>query len=1068
MKFERLNTKYEIFIEIPPNEADLAIVSIDSGGNLGQLNEFVLEQYGYSIKDLPRREHLAKAGFGAIPNTKGKPILFVVTIDGERTTATSLEENLYNTLTEFRGWLRNKNVWLPLMGTGSGGLTVEESYDVTVKAINKFQKNFPTEVFFIISFPATEKAKALHVSLKENSKNQEKSIEEFLRNLNCNFYLAGAFWSGEDQVERFLQQGIWEKGHDDDSYSDVINEIKQNDVIILKSAFPSSTESILRVKGIGIVIEASKDGASVDVDWRITGISFDIPVLGKYRRTIAMPDFGDVVKIFSILDPNEWRKLLPSPTSATPQVTPNRIAGLLSDTDKGVDYLNISKDVTAFARVITAKNFEPPLAIALFGKWGSGKSFFMQKLREQVEELSKRNANNMYCQGVVHIHFNAWSYMDANLWASFVSKIFEGLNEYITNNTSSEKVKKEIEAELNASLNIAKEEMQLLEGKRNAIQQQIDLLEKKRETIKKDVEAKIKQLQTQTAWDIIKKADKEFNAREKIIKSLQNNPTYVKTKEELITIVPEKYWNDPVEAYRQIRSKYTFVKEFFRRGKLGKNLLWLTIILVIIFITPTLLQFLSVQISRTNFLIPQAGLSFLVMLGAAWRRIEVVYNKLQPIVASFWKIKVDYEEKKKEVLEKFEQEEKALKLEIEKGKDELLSINEQLQKAETVKADLEFKINNTIATEALYSFIEKRSKSDDYKKHLGIISIVRRDFEILNGLFTDHNQEIVKPEKVAAFRSKFKKPLERIVLYIDDLDRCPEENVVQVLEAVNLLMAFPLFIVIVGVDPRWVKNALIKKYSFQFTGKMNGSFEREADVDLIEPSNYLEKIFQIPFYLKDAPTLNVKEMIRQLAISKSTVMPSVQKSSEEITSDKLESENQKENISIKQNNVEITETVPTTDEIAVTVHESIELLELSGEEVDLMQDMGEIIGSNPRALKRFVNIYKIVKAHEDYTVSHQAQKEDLLAALFLLALSSGQFKKLVPSFELFIEDQKNKDKPLAFYFQPAHNIGLLQNSKHQLDAILSDNGNYQLIQQAKAIVFTKHNVFIKRFTFKNM
>jgi hypothetical protein len=32
-------------------------------------------------------------------------------------------------------------------------------------------------------------------------------------------------------------------------------------------------------------------------------------------------------------------------------------------------------------------------------------------------------------------------------------------------------------------------------------------------------------------------------------------------------------------------------------------------------------------------------------------------------------------------------------------------------------------------------------------------------------------------------------------------------------------MAFPLFIVVVGVDPRWVKNALIKRHSSQFSGK---------------------------------------------------------------------------------------------------------------------------------------------------------------------------------------------------------------------------------------------------------
>src|SRR5690606_40859493 len=121
---------------------------------------------------------------------------------------------------------------------------------------------------------------------------------------------------------------------------------------------------------------------------------------------------------------------------------------------------------------------------------------------------------------------------------------------------------------------------------------------------------------------------------------------------------------------------------------------------------------------------------------------------------------------------------------------------------------------------------------------LGLISIIRRDFEILNDLFTDHNQEATKIKDAKDFKDKFKKPLERIILYIDDLDRCPEENVVQVLEAVNLLMAFPLFVVIVGVDPRWVKNASIKRHQLQFTKSMevNG-------IDPISTSDYLEKIF---------------------------------------------------------------------------------------------------------------------------------------------------------------------------------------------------------------------------------
>ena len=38
------------------------------------------------------------------------------------------------------------------------------------------------------------------------------------------------------------------------------------------------------------------------------------------------------------------------------------------------------------------------------------------------------------------------------------------------------------------------------------------------------------------------------------------------------------------------------------------------------------------------------------------------------------------------------------------------------------------------------------------------------------------------------------------LLYIDDLDRCSEDKVVKVLEAVHLLLAFKLFVVIVAVE----------------------------------------------------------------------------------------------------------------------------------------------------------------------------------------------------------------------------------------------------------------------------
>ena len=60
--------------------------------------------------------------------------------------------------------------------------------------------------------------------------------------------------------------------------------------------------------------------------------------------------------------------------------------------------------------------------------------------------------------------------------------------------------------------------------------------------------------------------------------------------------------------------------------------------------------------------------------------------------------------------------------------------------------------------------------------------------------------------------------IDRIVLYIDDLDRCPPDRVVEVLEAVHLLLAGELFVVVVAVDPRWMLRAIRYHYRDLFTG----------------------------------------------------------------------------------------------------------------------------------------------------------------------------------------------------------------------------------------------------------
>ena len=98
---------------------------------------------------------------------------------------------------------------------------------------------------------------------------------------------------------------------------------------------------------------------------------------------------------------------------------------------------------------------------------------------------------------------------------------------------------------------------------------------------------------------------------------------------------------------------------------------------------------------------------------------------------------------------------------------------------------------------------------------------------------------------------------------------------VDVLQAVHLLLAFPLFVVVVGVDARWVTRSLKARYQQLLhnpSNRGNNDNEKTGDdneqvlIGAAKPSDYLEKIFQIPFWLnpmdKDARNRMVSGLLK--------------------------------------------------------------------------------------------------------------------------------------------------------------------------------------------------------------
>ena len=819
---------------------------------------------------------------------------------------------------------------------------------------------------------------------------------------------------------------------------------------------------------------------------------------------------------------------------------PLQLATLNSDSaHKGQDLLGFKQDIEAFASIVSLKDLTPPLAIALFGQWGTGKSFFMQKLSEKVDELAKEQGllreteaqettstpnSEPFCEGVCQIHFNAWSYMDTNLWASLVTRIFEGLDEYINDNVNeADKEKAEVKSEITSKLDVAKGQLDELESQKKQISNSV-------ETLKTQVNTAQKELKTQV--DHIKGANRQVA----IDKALKNQAFKAKFEEILQSAdmgQSELQEVDPDLILKELKSVHIFAKQLLK----FKGTDWIWIVLTLVFFG--LAIFAGDWISDQWSTISKAITGGLTLLVGGLSKVRQTINKLSPLVNDVIKVKDEYQQVVRQAVSAHEQSIIGLQIEADQKEIALNELNLQLKAKEGEVKALEFSSEAVLSQKTMYNFITRKAQSSEYSKHLGIISMIRKDFQTLSHLFVESLAElealrkkvdegeiteqeleelqkrILSLKKYEDFQKGFNKPLERIVLYIDDLDRCPEERVVEVLEAVNLLMAFPLFVVVVGVDPRWVKNALIKKYYLQFTGHFKGEKDHANDmgVEVINASDYLEKIFQVPFHLMSPSDESIQGMIEHLlkdsiVKEKEEQTPVVEVEASEETEAIVEEtaeESGEEEISVR--GVDIDDdavvrnelvdgknirSIPGADGLAEStpvIPESVpvtsskpappalkrvtpESLQLHRAELDYMKDFSWLIGNTPRTVKRFVNMYRIIRAHEGLSYNNDEERKDLLVIQFLLAMQIGHYSKYTKQVldslfmgrggptigETILIDIAHNDKEIEYH----------HDSYEEFLNTLRHSNSFEKLKDISCTVAYSYAKFIKRFSFRQI
>lgn len=679
-----------------------------------------------------------------------------------------------------------------------------------------------------------------------------------------------------------------------------------------------------------------------------------------------------------------WREALARVGTATgPAARRAQVrAGFRPDDLGGPDQLGITPDVNMLCDVLVARDVEPPLSVGLFGDWGTGKSFFMRQMESRINALMKvaraeeaAGRTSSYCANVVQIRFNAWSYLDANLWANLALGIFERLASPPT--------------EPGADLDLKQEEAEQarMAEERKLLLAELDTYKELHADVARDKEAAL--AQREEAAKELKRVTNErereakdlaaVRARDVIAELSDDEPLKAARDKAAAALRVDEVNVSELEALRADLSSLSGRARAVWRLLQKRQAVAVTAVAVIAVVVAGLVLILA----RARL----AGLgAFLVSVTGGL----VAFGKwVRPAVAltgealdSIEKGVRRAETRERELREKQAREESVLAERVRALAAREAALAQQEAQTAAKVAETEQKLGELVQGRRLYRFLEERSTTTEYRQHLGIVALIRRDFERLTRLLkSDRSADAKLP------------CIDRIVLYVDDLDRCPPDRVVEVLQAVHLLLAFPIFVVVVGVDARWLLRSLENHYK-----EMLGRSEEEDDRDLAgwetSPQNYLEKIFQIPFALAPMDASGFSQLVRSLVtVAAAPTAPAPASEAPESTAPAILTSEAGEPLATETGQPLATEApLVVTEELAApaaAIDPNPPSLDITGEELDFVCALADA-AVTPRLTKRLVNIYRLVRTSQsDEELARYVDDGDYQRVLILLTILVG-------------------------------------------------------------------------------
>jgi hypothetical protein len=465
------------------------------------------------------------------------------------------------------------------------------------------------------------------------------------------------------------------------------------------------------------------------------------------------------------------------------------IPAIVGDDAQVTDMLDIDNDALAVAAVVTTRQVDTPLTVALYGPWGSGKSYFMRRIEHHIGEFANSEVS-VFESKVGHVKFKPWHYERGHLVASLHRQIFETLNvEGPDRDVEIKEADRRIEKQIE-KVEVARRELLSAQVAESSFEKNLAIIEGQQD----DILSLVRSMSLADVEDTVPEG--LLDDVGEVLKEL-GLPALGYAGRDLKKSVDDIF-ETAGQIPRLLTAGRTFLNSPLFRGVAAAAVVFAVLWVVDEFV-PWVIGDIGASVQWFSSIVMGVG----VTTAAVSDKMKELLSPARRLLQVLERVAARKSQAREKLLE-------SLQADLRLRKEAVADADRKLTDA---RRDLELEREKRDELEPsviLEKYIAERAATTEYDAELGVVARLHRDLYNLS-------------DALIAAIDDDRTRINRVVLYIDDLDRCSPDTVFAVLEALHLFLSLPHFITIVGVDPRSLSTS-VRKLRPGFSARKIGQF----------------------------------------------------------------------------------------------------------------------------------------------------------------------------------------------------------------------------------------------------